>query len=173
MSFNTAFLFWTLKHLSHSNQSLCDSLDQSEHRLVSFSSMKSKDFHILCTQTSESCRNSRDNRVKNCVFDSSQLCMLPWARVKHICTLPRLLALNLPVSCSAVFSLLSLAELLNRNKCNWIKRCVCLTNYGHLCSFYGNLCPIILWSFLHPVVLNVQHNGAYVAMACLFAFAWC
>lgn len=39
------------------------------------------------------------------------------------------------------------------------------TNYGHLCSFYGNLCRLMLWSFLRAVVLNMRHNGACVAMA--------
>lgn len=49
---------------------------------------------------------------------------------------------------------------------------VCWTNYGHLCSFYGNLCQIVLWSFSRAVVLNMQHSSAHVAMArcmCLHA----
>lgn len=89
----------------------------------------------------------------------------------YTCTAPRL---NLPVSLNTfpfLFVVVCLSPSFYQNKWGCIKHCwcpVCWTNYGHLCSFYGNLCQIILWSFL-GVVQNLQQNGAYVAVAqCLY-----
>lgn len=108
---------------------------------------------ILCSKTSESCHSSCDNQVKIVLHLSSPH--------SHGCKL------NSASPLSNIFSLCccpALTELLSKQMHQTPCWCpVCWTNYGHLCSFYGNLCPMILWSFLHAVVLNMHHNGSYVA----------
>lgn len=94
--------------------------------------------------------------------------IMKWKLCISYFTLHTLLhGLNLPVTW-VTFSLRGRLAL-TRLKSNQTHQTLCWcpvswTDYGRACSLYGNLCLIILWSFLHAVVLNMQHNGSYVAM---------
>lgn len=121
----------------------------------------------ICSQTGKSCPNSWDNQVKLWYFPPLHaplvLCQtLAW--LKSACWLKY--HFSLLSVCLSLTELLSQQSWLHQTPC-WCP--VCWTNYGSLCSFYGNLCHITLWSFLRAVVLNMQQDGDYVAMArCLY-----
>lgn len=137
---------------------LC-SKNKNKNNLVTFRGNPLKCVDILCTQTSESCHNSWDNEVK--------IVYLIFHTLHALLVVPTLAWLKSACYLSNIFSLLLPGSLLSNQTHQTLCWCpVCWTNYGRLCSLYGNLCLIILWSFLHAVVLNMQHNGSYVAMAC-------
>lgn len=118
----------------------------------------------ICTQTSKSCPNSRVNEVEIVyfMFDTSA-CSSSSDTQAQICLLAE-----------ASFPFVSLSFYRNKHGC--IKHSVCSLCAGLIrgWGFYGNCCQIVLWCFLHPVVLNAtqsrsRRHGSLFLFACFFS----